>query len=310
MTINRVHTPYDGSATPFAIGLKPLDLATWIEIDGHYEAYLAEKRRLYAELPDRVLVAEPDTGEAQREVFDLVRGALVAGFPALFPTTRQWEAALAALDAVGEPHDDLAALKAASLLVQEDLVLMRKGPDGWRLAAASLCFPSSWTLSEKFGLALEDIHRPVPGFGRGTRMATLIARIFDNLKPDQPVERMNWSLQTDPALYKPLSSLQRDERATTRPSRFTGANPLAAGFIRVERQTLRRLPASGDILFTIRIFLDPLRVIENHPDRARVAAGFATQLRGLDASQLDYKGLTADRDRLVLALDTLAGTRG
>jgi hypothetical protein len=42
-------------------------------------------------------------------------------------------------------------LKAAALLVQEDLILMRKGEDGWRLAAGSLCFPSSWTLTEKFG---------------------------------------------------------------------------------------------------------------------------------------------------------------
>ena len=60
-------------------------------------------------------------------------------------------------------------------------MLMRRGEDGWRLAAASLCFPSSWSLEEKFGRPLQDIHTPVPGFGRGTRTADIIHRIFDNL---------------------------------------------------------------------------------------------------------------------------------
>ncbi|TIL96884.1 MAG: DUF3445 domain-containing protein, partial [Mesorhizobium sp.] len=36
-----------------------------------------------------------------------------------------------------------APLARASLLVQEDLILMRRGDSGWRLVAGSLCFPSS-----------------------------------------------------------------------------------------------------------------------------------------------------------------------
>mgnify|MGYP000846223527 CR=1 FL=1 len=46
-----------------------------------------------------------------------------------------------------------------------------EGEGGWRLAAGSLCFPSSWSLVEKFGKPLQDIHAPVPGFGPGTRSA-------------------------------------------------------------------------------------------------------------------------------------------
>ena len=88
-------------------------------------------------------------------------------------------------------------------------------------------------------------------------------------------------------------------RAASGPSRFPGADVAASAFIRVERQTLRKLPASGDILFTIRIHLDPMKVLESHPDRAALAASFAAQLAALDKAQLDYKGLTADRDRLV-----------
>lgn len=77
-------------------------------------------------------------------------------------------------------------------------------------------------------------------------------------------------------------------------------------FIRVERQTLRKLPASRDILFTIRIHLDPLAVLARHPDRATLAASFAAQLEALDVAQLDYKGLTSDRDRLIAVLNHMA----
>ena len=305
MTATPTHTPYDGSSKLFTIGLKPLDLADWIEVDGNLAAHLAEKRRLYAEIPQKVFVEESETRPAQQEVLDL----LTAHLPARFPGThRLFDGDVQVLG--GEPARlppplD-APLVAASLLVQEDLILMRKGEDGWRLAAGSLCFPSSWTLTEKFGKPLSRIHDPVPGFGPGTRSDGLINRMFDGLQ-GQAVERFNWSIQAGDALYHPLSNVQRTDRATNRPSKFADAGDIDAGaFVRVERQTLRKLPASKDILFTIRIHLDPLAVLARHPDREKLAASFADQLVALDQAQLDYKGLTADRDRLVARLHAMA----
>lgn len=299
-----IHTPYDGTTRPFTIGLKPLDLTDWIEVDGDIEAYLAEKDRLHAAIPDRVFVEEPDTRQAQQEVLDL----LVEHLPARFPGTHRRSDGVLNVGAARRVSLDGASppLLIAARLVQEDLVLMRKGGDGWRLAAATLCFPASWSLREKFGKPLQDIHAPVPGFGRGTRTADIIGRIFDNLAVTQPVERRNWSLQAGADLYKPLSDAGRTERATTRLSRFPQADVAAHAFMRVERQTLRKLPESGDILFTIRTYLDPIERLARHPDRARIAASFADQLSSLDEAQLDYKGLTADRDRLVSALRTIA----
>jgi len=170
-----------------------------------------------------------------------------------------------------------------------------------------LCFPSSWSLTEKFGKPLHRIHDPVPGFGTGTRPAEVISRMFDNLQ-GQAVERFNWSVQANDALYHPLSDRQRIARAADRPSNFPDGDINAHAFIRVERQTLRKLPLSRDILFTIRIHLDPLAVLARHPERARIAASFATQLGELDEAQLDYKGLTADRDRLVVYLGEMAAS--
>ena len=299
------YTPYDGSAKLFAIGLKPLDLAGWIEIDDTYDEQMREKRRLFAERLDDVFVEEPDTAEAQHEVLTLIRQHVRSRFPDRFRETAE------GISVGGHPALDderpqaLSALHAASLLVQEDLILMRRAGDGWRLAAGALCFPSSWILREKFGQPLQDIHAPVPGFGRGTRNADVIQRMFDNLKVEQPVQRLNWSLQSRHELYYPLSDLQRNARVNQRPSKFGDLAAVARGFVRVERQTLRKLPLSGDILFTIRIYLDPLGFLRRYPEGAAVAAGFVDQLMALDEAQLDYKGLTADRDRLVEHLKSI-----
>lgn len=292
------YTPYDGSSKPFAIGLKPLEFDRWLEVDGFFGAQLTEKHRLYTELPDKVFVEEADTRDAQREVLGLVETQM-----GQFHAQALGEAR--ALGTTGHGTLAGAPLVTASLMTQDDLILMRRGDDGWRLAAGSLCFPSSWSLTEKFGKPLHQIHDPVPGFGTGTRPAEIISRMFDNLQ-GQAVERFNWSVQSNDALYHPLSDRQRIARSAERQSSFPDGDINAHAFIRVERQTLRKLPVSRDILFTIRIYLDPLAVLARHPDRARIAAGFATQLGELDETQLDYKGLTADRDRLAAYLGALA----
>jgi hypothetical protein len=306
VTLLPIHTPYDGSSKLFQIGLKQLDLRNWIEIDETFDFQLAEKRRIYAEYPEKVFVAEPGTEDAQAEVLSLLTEHLPARFPERYRKEGE------RLTVVGHPELDgleargLPPLHKASLLVQEDLILMRRGEDGWRLAAGSLCFPSSWLLTEKFGKPMSAIHQPVPGFGPGTRNAGLIDRMFDKLQAVQPVERFNWSIQSGDALYHPLSNVERIDRATGRPIRFPDVDAAARAFIRVERQTLRKLPKSGDILFTIRIHLDPMGVLRSRPNRAALAASFAEQLLALEDEQLDYKGLTADRDRLVEALREIA----
>lgn len=296
-------TPYDGSSRLFTIGLKPVDTSGWIAPGGDLLDMLAEKDRLNCEIPDLVFVEEPDTRKAQAELRDLLADYLLAAQPATYRRAEDL-VTVGGIRSVDLASPDRPPLLAAANLVADDLVLMRKDASGWRLVAASLCFPSSWTLSEKFGRPLQQIHNPVPGFGEGTRTADVIQRIFDNLRPGQPVVRWNWSLQSDRTLYKPLSSTQRDERAVARPPRFVDG--AASAFIRVERQTLRKLPVSGDIVFTIRINLDPMLALEADPDRPRLAAGLAAQLSELTPAQIDYKGFNADRDRLVADLLRIA----
>ena len=122
-----------------------------------------------------------------------------------------------------------------------------------------------------------------------------------HLRPEMPVLRWNWSLFSDLALYHP------------EPSHPTGPRFGAAGekaVLRIERQTLRRLPQSGDILFTIRIYVDPLAALERHSDGASIAQAMIDRLAALSPEQAAYKGLAADRAILIGALESIAARRG
>ncbi len=292
-----VYTPYDGSTRLFTIGLGPLDPARWIEPDGDLERYLLEKDRLIADQRDLVFVEETGTRDAQREVLDLLAEHITARHPSFY---RREGSAVVAGGRTIDLDTGKAPLVTAGALVQDDLVLMRRDDSGWRLVAGYVAFPSSWSLPEKFGRRMEDIHAPVPDFGEGTRNALLINRMFDNLKVEQPVFRFNWSINPDADLHYPASKAH-------------GALPdghalsLETTFARVERQTLRKLPVSGDILFTIRIYTDPLAALRALPDARRIATVFADQLEALTLPQATYKGLATKRAALVAELRAVAG---
>ncbi len=290
-----VHTPYDGSRRPFAIGLAPLDLAGWIEVDDRLAGDLAEKDRLLATRRDAVFREEPETRAAQREVLDLVADHVIGRFPDRY-VRRGDVIRIAAVDRAVDLAEEQ-PLVAAARLVQEDLVLMRRGPQGWRLAAAVLCFPSSWSLAEKFGGSLDAIHAPVPGYAE--TLSARVARIFDALRVETPLWRLNWSIYPDADLHHP-------EPKTLLPD--VAGDIAAHAFVRVERQTLRRLPMTGDVLFTIRIHVDPVASLRAHPEGARLAAGLALQIRQLTERESAYKGLAVARERLLDALDLMAAT--
>ncbi len=298
--INVMHTPYDGSSKPFSIGLQQLDFKEWIEVDGHLAAYLDEKAHLAKTIRDQVIVAEPGSEPAQVEILELIASHVCDRFPDIYARQGNTIHIKPAGRSVDLSAKDVPKIHVAARLVQEDLVLMQKDGRGWHLAAASVCFPSAWTLREKFGKPMHEIHRPVPGFSQGTRNAGLIERMFDNLSPARPVIRWNWSLYGDADLHHPVSDIGMKRRfgEGLEPQNIT---------LRLERQTLHKLPETGGIVFTIRIHIDPLDALENHPDGPALAASIADQLAALSPDEIAYKGLVEEHERLATRLNAIAG---
>ncbi|MBW2313928.1 MAG: DUF3445 domain-containing protein [Deltaproteobacteria bacterium] len=276
------------------LGLSLLsDESGWLQVDADRGADLREKRRLLQAQRGQVFAELPGSRPAQEEIRGAIVGALLAHHPgALLREGRQVE--IPALDERLDLAGPLPPLELASRLVQEDLCLMERDAEVWRLTAASVCFPTRWDLPSKVGQSLREIHDPVPGYREG--LADPTDRFFDGFRPGRIAARANWSLVDSPDLFQPLHG-NRSREPVTR------ADVAERVWLRVERQTLRRFPETGAILFTIRIHRDRLGGLAAEPARAGL---LAEDLRTLPEELARYKSIPDLREPVLAYLDEVA----
>ena len=155
----------------------------------------------------------------------------------------------------------------------EDLCVLQPDDDnGYRLTAGAVGFPTDWRLSEKIGRSLTGVHAPIHHYA--DQLATGVDHFFRTLSAGPIFGRANWFIVADDR----WRYLPTDDPAT----RFAGVTAGNAGktlFVRCERQTLRRLPASKAVLFTIGIAVAPLNMLSPGVVR-QVADGIAAQSAG------------------------------
>jgi hypothetical protein len=177
----------------------------------------------------------------------------------------------------------LPALERAALRVEEDLCLLGRDDHGrFVLTAACVCAPSHWILGEKIGLPVAAIHGPVPFYE--AELAAKVDGFIAKLRDGMVVGRRNWTIHDDDELFVPVAPPPADISPEVQ-------------WLRSERQTLRRLPRSGTVLFTIRTQQVPVRSLPR-PVKAKLAA----RLRAEPGSIADYKHL---EPRLPALLDYL-----
>lgn len=267
------YDPVDGRPLRMGLGLRALDVEEWLEVDQDRDADLAAKRRLLAERHGEVVAHLPPGIDAAQESLDLVVAWMDRHHPGL----------------AGSPDPALHPVDAAGRLVQEDVCVLTHDGDVWRLTAASVCSPSRWALADKIGASVGAIHDPVPDYHQ--TIGSLVDRSLDRLEPRRPLWRLNWTILDDPAAFLP-SAAARGGAGAAEPTTLT---------FRLERQTLRRLPRTGGVLFTIRTYRVPLRDVVAAPDRAR---DLAATLRTATPALAEYKGWT---EMLAPLIDTLEG---
>ena len=248
------YIPVKGQPFTVSMGLRTMALDTWIEIDENFEAEVAEKRHLLENKHDQVFAALPAGTNGSRELLAKLIGYLTTQFADRFPATVDMD-------------ESLHPLESASLLVQEDLAIMSPHNGQWLLTAASVCFPSRWDLAAKIGADLHGIHAPVPHYE--DRIGSATDAVFTKLTPDRPVWRLNWTVLDSPDLFQPAVT---GRKARTRPQ----LSPEEFGdaiYFRTERQTLWKLPLSGDIVFTIRTYRDSLNSLDRRYPEFRAHLG-------------------------------------
>ncbi|PFH52551.1 hypothetical protein AMATHDRAFT_74037 [Amanita thiersii Skay4041] len=195
------------------------------------------------------------------------------------------------------------ALEISALLVQDDLAIMIEGKDGkYYFQAGAICVAGFWRMEDKIGRALDEIHISgnVPRYQE--KLQTSLERFFRRLPVDKPVIRNNYFIQVvqprgeesgiDPEELAWSTTTNGLEDEYSNGQRFSlpkrDMKPTAETLrLRTERQTLRRLPISGAIVFTIRTYVIP---VEELGKERGVPGRMASALRSWPDDIVEYKG--------------------
>jgi dimethylamine monooxygenase subunit A len=287
------YLPFERATHAMAMGTRALGDRPFLEVDpARYLGEMALKEALLADDHAAHARALPGSAAAQWETVEQVLPRLARDASAAFSLAvegERWQwtnhrRGETTTFRLGEPGDlPWAPLDWLGRQVQEDLLLLDGAAPGTPLIAGHLCFPAGWCLADTLGRSFLTIHDPVPGFRAEIgRSADLL---MQRLKPGHPVERVNWSITvTD----------QLDLAPWTRPRwehLRAGITPANAGercYLRVERQTLLRLPRTRAILFAIHTYRAPVATLLGAPEQARRLAGV---LRTLPPATRAYKHL-------------------
>ncbi|GAA5914487.1 hypothetical protein JCM6882_003037 [Rhodosporidiobolus microsporus] len=180
-------------------------------------------------------------------------------------------------------------MRVAGLLLQDDLAVMVEDEQGhYRFQAGSICTAGFWRLQDKIGLTLDDIHfkGSVPNYAE--KYQKPMNRFFSKLAEDKLIERNNYFFQVDDQLgwssktngsekvfdqfnKGPQEELFNPAEGHVKPEVATDIREV---HFRTERQSLRRLPRTRAILFTVRTYLIPVVELGDEPGLpGRMASG-------------------------------------
>ncbi|UJR24135.1 hypothetical protein I4U23_027101 [Adineta vaga] len=283
------------------MGISKMNWNEWIELDNQWTKYHQEKlSRLSSERSSRLCKISPEAEDAALETMELLSEYLVYRYPSLFEYENNKEEIRIKLTGEIYPIVSSNPLKYASLLIQDDLALMIEGDDGqYYLQGGSIVLPGFWRLEDKFQMPLAQIHMSgdVPKFEE--KLKHSMERYFQKMTPEYPVVRFNYFIQTDGELAWSSSIGSEDDYGIGWDNAKLNP-PIEQIHFRSERQTLRRLPRSGAILFTIHPYFIPVTEIAEEPG---IPGRLASAIRSWPDDVSHYKGKNAYEDVVLNYLD-------
>ena len=264
-----------------------------LDIDEHYVAECLDKKITLEQDPGRY-ESLPHMMDAQWDFVELSMEALSRDYPEHFSLKKaglQWtweNKPLGIKDTFTfgdastlpmEPFDYMGRQ------AQGDFVLLDQRDETLYADAGFVTTQADWSLAFNVGMSWKEWHGPVP---RVTELGVMdrALKYLLNLQLGSPVRRLNWTMTINPRL---------DTSPENYPFWGGDRNTVNADnvgelvHLRVELQTLFRLPRSNGIMFGVRCYLISLNEIATHP---RWAKRLHRVLKSLHPDLIEYKGMT------------------
>ena len=286
------------------MGLRNMDWEEWIELDNDYMKYHQLKAERILERGSKCCRTAPEGFDAAVEMVEEFCDYLPQRYPSLYRKTA------VGMDNVvtGESFNIVERplkedpMQMAARMVQDDLAIMFEKEDGqYYLLAGSILLAGFWRLEDKFGMPLSEIHTSgdVPQYKE--RLEKGMMNFFRRLRPEAPMLRNNYFVQVDDSLAWSYSIGSEDSAPGSISWNTAEKNrAIEHHHFRSERQSLRRLPRSGAVVFTIRTYFKPVTEICCEPF---VPGRLANAVRSWSNDVSRYRGKEKFQEVLLEYLD-------
>ncbi|KAF7322517.1 hypothetical protein HMN09_00030200 [Mycena chlorophos] len=254
-----VARPYRPFRWPYhqTMSLKAMDPDRWIELESTYKERIAQRIQLHSQHGKKIVDCLPGAELACRELMEMVVQFVCARYPGQF--TVDYPTGVFRNHILGTTSNIYTTEPLLLLLhhIPEDFLLTQRDEKTglYAFRAGVSCSSVGWNVSTKIGLNLSGIHAPVPDYEE--KMAFSMNRFFTSMKVEKPIQRGSWGLEIGQPLF-----LQEEELG------FRQKNPnlcLEDIHLRVDWQTLRRLPRSRAIVFNFKALFTPVEQFRREP---------------------------------------------
>lgn len=143
-----------------------LETDWWIELESTYKSRITQRKSLYEEHGESVLQWLPGSELACKELMEMVLRYICARYPQHFNLGADKKTfenkILNTTQDVSAKHPLLVLLDN----VPEDFAIMLRNPETgiYHFRAGMICSALGWNLGSKIGMALHEIHAPIPEY--------------------------------------------------------------------------------------------------------------------------------------------------
>lgn len=273
------------------------------DVDEHYLAEMRDRDLVLKEDPLRCQ-SLPHMEMAGWDLLELIMESKARDYPDWFELHRQgnkwhWinkpmqiEQKFTFLDSSTLPYGPIEYITRQT---QGDFTLQDQRDENLWIEAGMVTTQADWSLDFDIGMGFHEWHAPVPlAHEKGVFDRAL--KFLLKLQHGAPVRRFNWTMTVDPLLD--TSPENYPKWGPTR-AEITPENVGQRMHLRVELQTLWRLPRSNAIAFPIRCYLIKFDELVTQPKWAR---RLHRVVRDIHPDLAAYKGFLRNRETMVAFL--------
>ncbi|KAM0181582.1 hypothetical protein ACHAPF_001727 [Botrytis cinerea] len=254
----------------------------WLEIENTYCSRIAERQGLFKQYGKMVLDYLPGSELVTKELMEMCLQFYCARYPAYFSLSADKRTFHNALLKTTTEIKSMHPLHVLLNNVPEDFaIVMRNDEDGmYYFRAGVICSSLGWNVATKIGLKLDAIHKPIPDYKE--KMSFSMDRFFTKMSADAPIQRGSWGLEIDSPLFMPAGHPHEKLREIQKEGLT-----IEECNLRVDWQTLRRLPLSGGVVFNFKALFTPVTEFRDEP---YIPALLCKILKEGKKSMMEYKG--------------------